>query len=162
MKIIIYLEMEELRRRLFNSIDIVMEKDYVVLDQLTKLELQAKLLSLHIIAGESILTVLKMLKEELIRFILDLNMCYMDVTEEETSTEDVINIMNDTQYNGFGYNANYVYDSQYNVGYSADYVSQIDWSHSNQYSENSYWSHQDQFQNYTYPQEYGWNGAIQY
>ena len=66
------------------------------------------------------------------------------------------------KYNGVGYNANYVYDSQYNVGYSADYVSQIDWSHSNQYSENSYWSHQDQFQNYTYPQEYGWNGAIQY
>ena len=73
MKIIIYLEMEELRRRLFNSIDIVMEKDYVVLDQLTKLELQAKLLSLHIIAGESILTVLKMSKEDLFKFILDLN-----------------------------------------------------------------------------------------
>ena len=130
--------MEELRRRLFNSIDVVMEKDYVVLDQLTKLELQAKLLALHIIAGESILTVLKMSKEELIEFILDLNMCSMDVTEEETSTEDVINIKNDTQYNGVGYNANYVYDSQYNVGYSADYVLQIDWSHSNQYSENSY------------------------
>ena len=99
MKISTYLDMEELRRRLFNSIDIVMEKDYIVIDQLTKLEIQAKLLSLHIIAGESILTVLKMSKEELIRFILDLNMCYKDVTEEETNTEDVINIMNDTQYN---------------------------------------------------------------
>ena len=93
--------MEELRRRLFNSIDIVMEKDYVVLDQLTKLELQAKLLSLHIIAGESILTILKMSNEELIKFILSLNMCYMDVTEEETTTEDVINIMNDSYYSQY-------------------------------------------------------------
>ena len=119
-----------------------------MLDQLTKLELQAKLLSLHIIAGESILTILKMSNEELIKFILSLNMCYMDVTEEETTTEDVINIMNDSyysQYNWFEYSADYVYQSQ------------IDWSHSNQYSGNSYWSDQDQLQNCTYPQEYGWN-----
>ena len=154
--------MEELRRAIFDSIDIVTERNYNVIDQLTKLEIQAKIMGLQIISPESILTMLQMSKQELIRFILDLNMCYMDVTEEETSTEDVINIMNDTQYNGFGYNANYVYDFQYNVRYSADYVSQIDWSHSNQYSENSYWSHQDHIQNYTYPQEYGWNGAIQY
>ena len=162
MKISTYQDMEELRRKLFDSIDIVIEKNYTVIDQLTKLEIQAKILALQIISPESILTVLKMSKQELVRFILDLNMCYMDVTEE-TSTENVINIMNDTQYNMYdnqynaGYNASYVYDYQYNVGNSDDYVLQIDWSRSNQYSENSYWSHQDQLQNCTYPQEYGWN-----
>ena len=55
--------MEELRTRFYNSIDLVEEKDPVVLDQLTKLELQAKLLSLNINAGESILTILKLSKD---------------------------------------------------------------------------------------------------
>ena len=59
MKISTYQDMEELRRRLFDSIDIVIERDYIVIDQLTKLEIQAKILALQIIAPESILTVLQ-------------------------------------------------------------------------------------------------------
>ena len=143
--------MEELRRKLFDSIDIVMERNYIVIDQLTKLEIQAKILGLQIISPESILTVLQMSKQELIKFILELNLYYVT---EETSTENVINTMNDTQYNMYdyqynaGYNASYVYD--YNVGNS-------DWSHSNQYYENYYWSQQEQFQDGTYPQEHRWN-----
>ena len=143
--------MEELRTRFYNSIDLVEEKDPVVLDQLTKLELQAKLLSLNIIAGESILTILKLSKDELIKFILSLNMCYMDIIEqEETTAEDLINIMNVpycSQYTEFGYSSDYNYQSQ---------APQMDWSHSdvsgtsNQYSDqnNFHWSYQDQSQNY--------------
>ena len=101
--------MEELRTRFYNSIDLVEEKDPVVLDQLTKLELQAKLLSQNIIAGESILTILKLSKDELIKFIFSLNMCYMDIIEqEETTAEDLINIMNVpycSQYTEFGHSS---------------------------------------------------------
>ena len=57
--------MEELRTRFYNPIDLVEGEDPVVLDQLRKSELQAKLLSLNIIAGESILTILKLSKDEL-------------------------------------------------------------------------------------------------
>ena len=70
--------MEELRTRFYNSIDLVEEKDPVVLDQLTKLELQAKLLYyLNIFAGESILTILKLSKDELIKFILSLSLALL-------------------------------------------------------------------------------------
>ena len=88
-------DMEELRRAIFDSIDIVTERNYNVIDQLTKMEIQAKIIGLGIgiIASESILTVLQMSKQEIIKFILQLNLHY--VTEEE-SIEDVPNTMNDT------------------------------------------------------------------
>ena len=151
-KISTYQDMEELRRKLFDSIDIVIERNYTVIDQLTKLEIQAKIMGLQIISPESILTVLQMSKQELIRFILDLNLYYVNDTEE-TSTEDVPDTMNDTQYNMYDYqynarNASYFYG--YNDGNS-------DWSHSNQYYGKYYWSQQDQFQSGMYSQEHGWN-----
>ena len=87
-------DMEELRRAIFDSIDIGTERNYNVIDQFTKLEIQAKIMGLGIIASESILTVLQMSKQEIIKFILQLNLHY--VTEEE-SIEDVPNTMNDTR-----------------------------------------------------------------
>ena len=106
--------MEELRRAIFDSIDIVTERNYNVIDQLTKLEIQAKIMGLGIIASESILTLLQMSKQE-----------------------DVPNTMNDTNIYDYQYNArnaSYVYG--YNDGSS-------DWSHSNQYYGNYYWSQQE-------------------
>ena len=141
--------MEELWRAIFDSIDIVTERNYTVIDQLTKLEIQAKIMGLQIISPESILIVLQMSKQELIKFILDLNLYYVDDTEE--SIENIPNTMNDTQYNMYQYNArnaSYVYG--YNDGSS-------DWSHSNQYYGNYYWSQQEQFQSAMYSQEYEWS-----
>ena len=127
------------------------EKDPTVLDQLTKLELQAKLLSLNIIARESILTILKLSKDELIKFILNLNMCYIDVIEqEETIAENYTNNMNIpycSQYTEFGYSSDCDYQSQ---------APQMTWSYgdvsgtSGQYSDqdNFYGSYQYQYQNY--------------
>ena len=67
--------MEELRTKFFNSVNIVEEKNSTVLNQLTKLELQAKLLALNIIADESTLDMPKYSKDELVEFIISLNLC---------------------------------------------------------------------------------------
>ena len=144
-------DMEELRRAIFDSIDIGTERNYNVIDQFTKLEIQAKIMGLQIISPESILTVLQMSKQELIKFILDLNLYYVDDTEE--SIENIPNTMNDTQYNMYDYQYN-ARNASYGYNYS---VGNSDWSHSNQYYGNYYWSQQEQFQSGMYSQEHGWN-----
>ena len=68
--------MEDIRNILFHQIDIVTTKDYATLDMLIKIELQAKLLSLNVIAPESFLTVLKLPKRDLIELILSMNLYY--------------------------------------------------------------------------------------
>ena len=69
--------MEELRKAIYNEIDIVTERNFNVIDQLTKLEIQAKFLGLGLVASESFLTVLQMSKQEIIKFILQLNLHYV-------------------------------------------------------------------------------------
>ena len=162
--------MEELRTRFYNTIDLVEEKNPTVFNQLAMLELQAKLLALDIIARESILTILKLSKDELIEFILSLNMYYMHVIEqEETIAENSTNNMNVpycSQYTEFGYSSDCDYQSQ---------APQMTWSYgdvsgtSGQYSDqdNFYGSYQYQYQNYENWQTYhqidsGWNEAVQY
>ena len=89
---------------MFNSIDIVEEKNPAVLNQLTKLELQAKLLALNIIATENILDVLKCSKEELVEFIINLNLCYIEVEvieEKETTVGNSTNTMSAPIYSQY-------------------------------------------------------------
>ena len=62
--------MEEIRNAIYNEIDIVTERNYAIIDKLTKIEIQSKLLGLNIIAPESYLTILQMPKQRLIDFIL--------------------------------------------------------------------------------------------
>ena len=152
-------DMEELRKAIYDQIDIVTERNYHVIDQLTKLEIQAKLVGLGIIASDSILTVLQMSKQQIINFILQLNLYYVDDTEEsiENDTQYTMNDtkfnMNDTQFN--------MNDTQYNMyGYyarNASYDGNSDWPHNNQNHGNYYWSQQEQFQSGMYSQEHGWN-----
>ena len=86
--------MEEIRNAVFNEIDIVTTRDYAVIDKLTKIEIQSKLLGLNIIASESYLTILQMPKQHLINFILQLNLFY---AEESENIESAPSDMNDTQ-----------------------------------------------------------------
>ena len=93
--------MEELRTKFFNSVNIVEEKNSTVLNQLTKLELQAKLLALNIITPESILDVLKYSKKELVELIITLNLYYMQVKvieQSEATVENSINAMSAPTY----------------------------------------------------------------
>ena len=97
-------KMEELRTKFFNSVDLVEEQNPTVLNQLTKLELQAKLLALNIIAAESILDMLKYSKDELVEFIISLNLCYIQVEvieQAETAVENSINAMSALIYPQF-------------------------------------------------------------
>ena len=57
--------MEEAKAKFYESIDILEERNVEILRKLTKLELQSKLLSRHVIADCSILDILKYNKENL-------------------------------------------------------------------------------------------------
>ena len=111
-------KMEELRTKFFNSVDIVEKKNPTVLNQLTKLELQAKLLALNIIADESTLDMPKYSKDELVEFIISLNLYYIQVEvieQAEIAIENSINAMSAPIYPQFP-NAEY-YPNQPNPIY---------------------------------------------
>ena len=102
--------MEDIRDAVYNQIDIVITRDYAIIDMLTKIEIQAKVLSLNIIAPESYLTVLRMPKKDLIEFVLQLNLYYSEEHEDNMSeTHEEMNDMNevqervnDEQHDGYG------------------------------------------------------------
>ena len=149
--------MEEIRNAVFNEVDIVTTRDYAVIDKLTKIEIQAKVLGLNIIAPESYLTILKMLKKHLIDFILQLNLFYAE--ENENDMNETQEGMDDDQYGRYGTNNFYGYHGdvndyhQYNNQdqYVNDYY---------QYSaqDQQYWQ-QNQWQNGMLFQQ--WNGQYQ-
>ena len=149
--------MEEIRNAVFNEVDIVTTRDYAVIDKLTKIEIQAKVLGLNIIAPESYLTILKMPKKHLIDFILQLNMFYAE--ENENDMNETQEGMDDDQYGRYGTNNFYGYHGdvndyhQYNNQdqYVNDYY---------QYStqDQQYWQ-QNQWQNGMYFQQ--WNRQYQ-
>ena len=127
--------MEDIRNILFHQIDIVTTKDYATLDLLIKIELQAKLLSLNVIAPESFLTVLKLPKRDLIELILSMNLYYAEDNEDNVSetheendmdenNEGIDNGQNDYQennfYNYYGGISNHQQYWQYNQHYHQD------------------------------------------
>ena len=123
--------MEDIRNILFHQIDIVTTKDYETLDLLIKIELQAKLLSLNVIAPESFLTVLKLPKRDLIELILSMNLYYEDnednvseTHEENDMDEGIDNGQNDylenNFYNYYGGISNHQQYWQYNQHYHQD------------------------------------------
>ena len=123
--------MEDIRNILFHQIDIVTTKDYATLDMLIKIELQAKLLSLNVIAPESFLTVLNLPKRDLIELILSMNLYYEDnednvseTHEENDMDEGIDNGQNDYQennfYNYYGGISNHQQYWQYNQHYHQD------------------------------------------
>ena len=124
--------MEDIRSILYHQIDIVTTKDYATLDLLIKIELQAKLLSLNVIAPESFLTVLKLPKRDLIELILSMNLYYEDnednvseTHEENDMDEGIDNGQNDYQennfYNYYGGISNQQQYWQYNQHYHQDH-----------------------------------------
>ena len=128
--------MEDIRNILFHQIDIVTTKDYATLDMLIKIELQAKLLSLNVIAPESFLTVLKLPKRDLIELILSMNLYYAEDNEDNVSetheendmdenNEGIDNGQNDYQennfYNYYGGISNHQQYWQYNQHYHQDH-----------------------------------------
>ena len=142
--------MEEIRNAIYNEIDIVTERDYAIIDKLTKIEIQSKLLGLNIIASESYLTILQMPKQRLINFILQLNLFYAEESENIESAPSDMNDtqegMDDDQYGRNGTNNFYGYHGDVN-----DY-----YQYNNQ--EHYYWQ-QNQWQNGMYFQQ--WNGQYQ-
>ena len=127
--------MEDIRSILYHQIDIVTTKDYATLDLLIKIELQAKLLSLNVIAPESFLTVLKLPKRDLIELILSMNLYYEDNEDNVSETheendidednEGIDNGQNDYQennfYNYYGGISNHQQYWQYNQHYHQDH-----------------------------------------
>ena len=141
-------KMEDIRDILFHQIDIVITKDYATMDMLTKIELQAKLLSLNVIAPESFLTVLKLPKKDLIELILGLNLYYaeedqdnMSETHEENDMDENNGGIDDDQhdnhennfYNYYGGMNNYQQYWQYNQHYYQDQEQWQQWQQWQQY-----------------------------
>ena len=141
--------MEDIRNILFHQIDIVTTKDYATLDMLIKIELQAKLLSLNVIAPESFLTVLKLPKRDLIELILGMNLYYAEDNEDNVSetheendmdenNEGIDNGQNDYHennfYNYYGEINNHQQYWQYNQHYHQD-QDQGQWQHWQQWNQ---------------------------
>ena len=141
--------MEDIRNILFHQIDIVTTKDYATLDMLIKIELQAKLLSLNVIAPESFLTVLKLPKRDLIELILSMNLYYAEDNEDNVSetheendmdenNEGINNGQNDYHennfYNYYGGISNHQQYWQYNQHYHQD-QDQEQWQHWQQWNQ---------------------------
>ena len=146
--------MEDIRDAVFNQIDIVITRDYAVIDRLTKIEIQAKVLGLNIIAPESYLTVLRMPKKHLIEFILQLNLFYAE--EDMNDMSETQEGINNDQHGRYGTDNFYGYYGDMN-----DY--QQYWQHNQdqhyyQYSaqDQGYWQ---QWQNGMLFQQ--WNGQYQ-
>ena len=140
--------MEDIRNILFHQIDIVTTKDYATLDLLIKIELQAKLLSLNVIAPESFLTVLKLPKRDLIELILGMNLYYteddqdnMSEIHEENDMDENNGEIDDDQhdnhennfYNYYGGMNNYQQYWQYNQHYYQDQEQWQQWQQWQQY-----------------------------
>ena len=156
--------MEDIRDAVFNQIDIVITRDYAVIDRLTKIEIQAKVLGLNIIAPESYLTILRMPKKHLIEFILQLNLFYAEENENDMNeTQEDMNDMNETQ-EGMNDDQHGRYGTDNFYGYYGDMNDyQQYWQHNQdqhyyQYSaqDQEYWQ---QWQNGMLFQQ--WNGQYQ-
>ena len=141
-------EMEDIRDILFHQIDIVIVRDYATMDLLTKIELQAKLLSLNVVAPESFLTVLKLPKKDLIELILGMNLYYteddqdnMSEIHEENDMDENNGEIDDDQhdnhennfYNYYGGMNNYQQYWQYNQHYYQDQEQWQQWQQWQQY-----------------------------
>ena len=155
--------MEEIRNAVFNEVDIVTTRDYAVINKLTKIEIQAKLLGLNIIAPESYLTILKMPKQHLIDFILQLNLFY---AEENVNDENAPNDMNETQegmdddqYGRHGTNNFYGYHGDVNDYYQYNDQDQYVNDYYQYSTQNQQYWQQNQWQNGMYFQQ--WNRQYQ-
>ena len=141
-------EMEDIRDILFHQIDIVVARDYATMDLLTKIELQAKLLSLNVVAPESFLTVLKLPKKDLIELILGMNLYYteddqdnMSEIHEENDMDENNGEIDDDQHdnhennfcNHYGGMNNYQQYWQYNQHYYQDQEQWQQWQQWQQY-----------------------------
>ena len=131
--------MEDIRDAVFNQVDIVTTRDYAVIDKLTKIEIQAKVLGLNIIAPESYLTILKMPKKHLIDFILQLNLFYAE--ENENDMNETQEGMDDDQHGRYGTDNFYGYHGDVN-----DY--QQYWQHNQDQYVNDYYQYSTQDQQY--------------
>ena len=138
--------MEDIRDAVFNQIDIVITRDYAVIDRLTKIEIQAKVLGLNIIAPESYLTILRMPKKHLIEFILQLNLFYAE--ENENDMNETQEGMNDDKHGRYGTDNFY-----------GHYRDMNDYQQYWQYNQNQHY-YQDQDQEY-WQQWQQWNGQYQ-
>ena len=147
--------MEDIRDILFHQIDIVITKDHATMDMLTKIELQAKILSLNVIAPESFLTVLKLPKKDLIELILGLNLYYAE--EDEDNMSETHEEINDMDENNEGIDDDQ-HDNHENNFYNY-YGGMNNYQQYWQYNENQhYYQDQDQEQWHQWPQ---WNGQYQ-
>ena len=151
--------MEEIRDAVFNQIDIVITRDYAVIDRLTKIEIQAKVLGLNIIAPESYLTILRMPKKHLIEFILQLNLFYAE--ENENDMNETQEGMDDDQHGRYGTDNFYGYHGDVN-----DY--QQHWQHNQDQYVNDYYQYSAQDQQYWQQNQWQngmlfqqWNGQYQ-
>ena len=147
--------MEDIRNILFHQIDIVVTKDYATLDMLIKIELQAKLLSLNVIAPESFLTVLKLPKRDLIELILGMNLYYAEDNEDnvsETHEENDMDENNEGIDNGqHDYHENNFYNYYEGMNNYQQY-----WQYNQHYHQD-----QDQEQWQQWQQWNQWNGQYQ-
>ena len=148
-------KMEDIRDILFHQIDIVITKDYATMDMLTKIELQAKILSLNVIAPESFLTVLKLPKKDLIELILGLNLYYAE--EDEDNMSETHEEINDMDENNGGIDDDQ-HDNHENNFYNY-YGGMNNYQQHWQYNQNQHY-YQDQDQEY-WQQWQQWNGQYQ-
>ena len=148
-------KMEDIRDILFHQIDIVITRDYAIIDMLTKIEIQAKVLSLNIIAPESYLTVLRLPKKDLIEFILGLNLYYAE--EDEDNMSETHEEIDDMDENNEGVDDDQ-HDNYENNFYNY-YVRMNNYQQYWQYNQNQHY-YQDQDQEY-WQQWQQWNGQYQ-
>ena len=151
--------MEDIRDAVFNQVDIVTTRDYAVIDKLTKIEIQAKVLGLNIIAPESYLTILKMPKKHLIDFILQLNLFYEEENEDDMNENQ--EGMNNDQHGRYETDNFYGYHGDVN-----DY--QQYWQHNQHQYVNDYYQYSAQDQQYWQQNQWQngmlfqqWNGQYQ-
>ena len=147
--------MEDIRNILFHQIDIVTTKDYATLDLLIKIELQAKLLSLNVIAPESFLTVLKLPKRDLIELILGMNLYYAEDNEDNVSETHEENDM-DENNEGIDNGQNDYHENNFYNYYGEINNHQQYWQYNQHYHQD-----QDQEQWQQWQQWNQWNGQYQ-
>ena len=147
--------MEDIRNILFHQIDIVTTKDYATLDMLIKIELQAKLLSLNVIAPESFLTVLKLPKRDLIELILGMNLYYAEDNEDNVSETHEENDM-DENNEGIDNGQNDYHENNFYNYYGGINNHQQYWQYNQHYHQDQ---DQEQWQQWQHWQQWNqWNG----
>ena len=147
--------MEDIRNILFHQIDIVVTKDYATLDMLIKIELQAKLLSLNVIAPESFLTVLKLPKRDLIELILGMNLYYAEDNEDNVSETHEENDM-DENNEGIDNGQNDYHENNFYNYYGGKSNHQQYWQYNQHYHQDQ---DQEQWQQWQHWQQWNqWNG----